>query len=53
MISRRASILSNMRSPLLSCHFEMDRFLTELLWQTEQRGTAFIPCSTGVGYLTP
>src|SRR5258705_3076103 len=35
--------------PLLGCHFEMDRFLTGLLWQTEQRGMAFIPYSTGPG----
>src|SRR5258708_18138976 len=35
--------------PVARRHLAMDSFLTELLSQAEQRGTAFIPCSTGLG----
>src|SRR5260370_23304758 len=48
-INRPLSILSDMFLPVARRHLAMDSFLTELLSQAEQRGTAFIPCSTGLG----
>jgi hypothetical protein len=44
MISRRLSILSDMRFLLLGRHFEMDRFLTKLLLanRTTRNGFYFL-----------
>src|SRR5260370_15822031 len=48
-MNRYLCILSDMFLPVARRHLAMDSFLIELLSQAEQRGTAFIPCSTGLG----